>query len=844
MRIVPTALQLHLDGAVTSTCRLLRIQLRDGRVFGVTSLDADVTYNDGRGAVTYSANQGVDPSALSSDSDLSVSNAEAQSLLVTTAGGITEAMIEAGELRDAEWTLYLVNYRDLSNGHVILGAGDIGEVKKRWGLVWMPELLSYSVRLRQPIGTHWSRTCRAIFGSPAEGQTGCGVAADTLWVSGTVSSVGAETDRVFTGSVVAGAFVPGRVEWVSGLNVGRIGIIDSFTAGTATLANAMPYAIANGDTYRIRPDCARTWAACTAYGNQLNFKGEPLIPSGDAASVSTPGAQTPLAGVDTQGGASVSGPSVGTGSGGAAEPESFTGGLLDGYVNAPYLLNTSAREGLLFSTPEANNFWTIVGSTGMPTNVCAGGIPAGFPSAAGAFSYTISAAQWGRSPLTVSGTAAVLASPTATVWNPMDRHVTSNTVVFMPGTAPMLTLQAQPFSLGTDSAFSGRVRALNGYTTGRRYWEVRVDAVPTGTERFVLSVGVDRSVGEFTNSQWLGSDNNAGEWGYVMRRESVGGSVSAYVARRGAANITAPTVSAGSVLRFVHDAGTNAMWIGIAGQGWIGGGNPDTSTAPTISGITPPSGTFWPDYRPVAVLGGGSAVQITANFGSQSWLGGGPTTGATTIPFAKQDIYAHNYPDFDTATKDTGTNRSMITAGISLKSGTYVQPFEFGPSVGDASGRPSTDSAVTCLFHLTKTTGKWQAEFIARGRRDRTYVGVVPFDWVNTDTTLVRPGYTTDSFSVRFATVSNGTGIGIIQSGNTQVGTIPDGVQRITLAFDLDASPKTVRVVRDGTTVGTYNLPTTGKAWAMVVGGSAQGGAEVITQNLLHSQSGFTNWAP
>jgi uncharacterized phage protein (TIGR02218 family) len=299
-RTIPAALQVHLNQSVTTTCRLLRIALRDGRVFGVTSLDADVTYNDGRGAVTYSANQGIDPSTLAADSDLTVANAEAQSLLVTTGTGITEAMIEAGDLRDAEWTMYLVNYRDLSAGHVILGAGDIGEVKKRWGLVWTPELLSYSVRLRQPIGTHWSRTCRAIFGTPAEGQTGCGVDAEALWVTGTVSSAGAEIDRQFTGSVASGAFVPGRVEWTSGPNVGRVGVVESFAAGVVTLGNAMPYPIATGHGYRIRPDCARTWAACTAYTNQLNFKGEPLIPTGDSPSVSTPGAQVPRAGIISQ----------------------------------------------------------------------------------------------------------------------------------------------------------------------------------------------------------------------------------------------------------------------------------------------------------------------------------------------------------------------------------------------------------------------------------------------------------------------------------------------------------------------------------------------------------------
>ena len=299
-RTIPIALQAHLDQPVTTTCRLLRIALRDGRVFGITSLDADVTYDDGRGAVTYSANQGVDVSAVSASADMSVANAEAQSLLVTTAPGITEAMIEAGDLRDAEWTLMLVNYRDLGMGHVILGAGDVGEVTKRWGLVWTPELLSYSVRLNQPIGTHWSRTCRAIDGSPADSQTGCGRSITSY--PGTVTVVGAENDRQFTGNHTAGAFpfAPGKVLWVTGPNTGRIGFVEVHASGAVTLGNAMPYPITIGDTYTIADTCPRTWAACVARGNQNNFKGVPLIPTGDAPSVSTPGSQVRRAEILTQ----------------------------------------------------------------------------------------------------------------------------------------------------------------------------------------------------------------------------------------------------------------------------------------------------------------------------------------------------------------------------------------------------------------------------------------------------------------------------------------------------------------------------------------------------------------
>jgi uncharacterized phage protein (TIGR02218 family) len=301
MRTIPSALQTHLDSPVTTTCKLLKITLADGEVIALAGLDVDVEYDDGAGLLTYKANQGADSSVLASADDLNVGNAEARSLLVTTDAQITEADIEAGIFRDAQWVLYLVNYRDLSMGHVILGAGDVGEVKKRWGMVWVPELLSYGVRLTQPIGTHWSRTCRAIFGSPANSQTGCGVDADALWRSGEVTTEGAETDRQFFADIDSSSsedrpLVPGRVEWLTGLNTGKIAIVEALdeSSGYVTLGNAMPYAIEAGDTFRIRPDCARTKAACQSYGNWPNFKGEAYIPTGDALAISTPGAQVTL----------------------------------------------------------------------------------------------------------------------------------------------------------------------------------------------------------------------------------------------------------------------------------------------------------------------------------------------------------------------------------------------------------------------------------------------------------------------------------------------------------------------------------------------------------------------
>lgn len=303
MRNIPVALQAHLDQASTTTGRLLKIILKNGDIYGLAALDRNVVYDDGDDEVNYRATNGFDPSTLSADIGYSVDNAESYALTAVDSSGITPEQVAAGELDDAQWKCYLVNYEDLSMGHVLLDAGDVGEVRTRYGKSWTAELLSYVMRLRQPIGHVYSRTCRAEFGSPADSQTGCGIDMAPLWVSGEVLSVGAETNRTFTGDVVVDssfpiAPVPGRVEWLTGANVGRLYAIESFDAGEVTLSETTPYAIEASDTFRIRPDCRKRYAEdCIAvWDNGINFKGEPLIPVGDGVSIQVPGGQLPGAG--------------------------------------------------------------------------------------------------------------------------------------------------------------------------------------------------------------------------------------------------------------------------------------------------------------------------------------------------------------------------------------------------------------------------------------------------------------------------------------------------------------------------------------------------------------------
>ena len=309
-RTIPIHLQQELDRPLQRTTVCVRIQFKDGRVFGFTMLDRDVSYDhlDGFGEVTYRASEGIDPSTFASDTSFGVSNAEARTFVSIDQLGITEDDVHSGATDDAEWVSFLVRYDSpLAGTAAIIDAGDVGYVGIEDGMVVIPELLSYSMRLHQPIGSVMQRPCRAIAGSHRAQPLGCGWDVSGLWTDLTVTAVGAENTRTFDVAeedATGFGWFPARLVWESGDNAGpRVLAIESVAAigggGTRiTLAETVGYAIQIGDGARIRPDCPKTPDACKDRGNYLNYNGEGGtngfgIPVGDAAAVTVPGAQMP-----------------------------------------------------------------------------------------------------------------------------------------------------------------------------------------------------------------------------------------------------------------------------------------------------------------------------------------------------------------------------------------------------------------------------------------------------------------------------------------------------------------------------------------------------------------------
>ena len=314
MKTIDIALLDNKASAMPTLTDLLLVgPLDDGTYRGFTLLDRDVVFTPSVavGEITFKARTGMQMSALQASADLAVDNAEAQTLQPVAgfeAEGFTQAQIDAGALDKVRFVVLRVDYTDLTAGRSeVMAGGTIGEVRTKFGQLTVLELRSLAQQAKQQIVQLDSINCRARFGSGAIGSGAdveerfpCGYDLSAEWLSGTITSVGAETDREFTDSALAQAadyFAPGMVEILDGDNAGQMLEVEAFAAGGAvTLKFPTVSPLAVGVAYRIRRHCSKRASghnSCqTFFGSAwvLHFRGEPWIPVGDAGALNAPGA--------------------------------------------------------------------------------------------------------------------------------------------------------------------------------------------------------------------------------------------------------------------------------------------------------------------------------------------------------------------------------------------------------------------------------------------------------------------------------------------------------------------------------------------------------------------------
>lgn len=110
----------------------------------------------------------------------------------------------------------------------------------------------------------------------------CGVSRAARTVSGVATQASNSTRTAFGHNrpEAQGYFDLGVVDFTSGLNAGVSRTVKTHVSGSITLLNPLPFAVAVGDAYSVRPGCDRLQATCSSkFANIIRFRGQPYIPA-------------------------------------------------------------------------------------------------------------------------------------------------------------------------------------------------------------------------------------------------------------------------------------------------------------------------------------------------------------------------------------------------------------------------------------------------------------------------------------------------------------------------------------------------------------------------------------
>lgn len=275
MNVISDELSAHYASGTTTLAQCWKCTRADGQIFGYTSLDQDIIFDE----VTYLASSGFTPSNIQSNANLSVSNLEVVGILDSE--NITEEDLTAGLWDGCAIEIFEVNFRDLTMGKRILGGGTIGNITSG-RQSFSAELRGLTQRVQQSIGELYSPTCRAELGDAR-----CGVNLSSYEVSGTITQV--DTNQKFYDSARTEAsswFARGKITFTSGENTGLSMEVKSFAdtaSGVIKLQMPMPYPVQVGDTYTMLPGCMKRHIddCKNKYNNIINFRGEPYVPGND-----------------------------------------------------------------------------------------------------------------------------------------------------------------------------------------------------------------------------------------------------------------------------------------------------------------------------------------------------------------------------------------------------------------------------------------------------------------------------------------------------------------------------------------------------------------------------------
>jgi len=276
MRAGASGINAHIQLGQTTTARLLKVtRSADAQVFGFTDHDVDIVYS----GVTYLSTTSFNPFNQADKNDANASDTELTGAFDSV---ITRVDVIAELWDNSTFQLLRVNWKNLSDGAIILITGTFGEFEpQEFGFRVALHSLEYPLTFIG--GDVCGPTCRVDFTSPLCAPGGFladGTDINSLLQTDTVAST--DGTRSIVGTTLADPGKPsdgGLLTFTGGANVNlsaQILHID-FATKTITLKPWTQIApIAPGDMFSILPACDKVFATCVnSWANGENFQGEP-----------------------------------------------------------------------------------------------------------------------------------------------------------------------------------------------------------------------------------------------------------------------------------------------------------------------------------------------------------------------------------------------------------------------------------------------------------------------------------------------------------------------------------------------------------------------------------------
>ncbi len=277
MRIIPPALQAHLDSGTTTLCTCWRLTRADGVRLGFTDHDRDLTFD----GTTFEAATGFTATEVRETVGGNVDNLEVEGAL--TSGRLTPEDLANGVYDDAGVEIWRVNWQAPA-GRVLLRRGSLGEIG-HGGASFTAEVRGLAHYLQQQQGRTYQYACDAVLGDAR-----CGVTLNGAAYTGTGAVLTSPLPQRLTVSGLAGYatgwFTRGLLTWTSGADAGRKAMVRAHGVSgggvTLDLWQRPVTAIGPGSTFTITAGCDQQFATCKAkFANGVNFRGHPHMPGND-----------------------------------------------------------------------------------------------------------------------------------------------------------------------------------------------------------------------------------------------------------------------------------------------------------------------------------------------------------------------------------------------------------------------------------------------------------------------------------------------------------------------------------------------------------------------------------